>query len=246
MNKWVKKSLGQMAQLSKEIWKPGDGDFPYIGLEHIEEEKLRLSGIGNSTSINSNKFFFDKDTFLFGKLRPYFRKVVQPKFCGVCSTDIWVVKAKPNCDLDYLFYLFASQDFIDLAYSGSSGTRMPRADWDFMKDTNWFFPKDISEQKAIAGVLSSLDDKIDLLHRQNETLEALAQTLFRQWFIEEIEDDREEIKLCSIAHHLKENIKPYQSPDEFFFHYSIPAYDNGKNPVREHGSDIRSNKYLYF
>ena len=43
----------------------------------------------------------------------------------------------------------------------------------------------ISEQKAIAEVLSSLDDKIDLLHRQNKTLESLAQTLFRQWFIEE-------------------------------------------------------------
>ena len=41
------------------------------------------------------------------------------------------------------------------------------------------------EQKAIASVLSSLDDKIDLLHRQNKTLEAMAETLFRQWFIED-------------------------------------------------------------
>lgn len=53
----------------------------------------------------------------------------------------------------------------------------------------------LPEQRAIAGVLSSLDDKIDLLHRQNETLEALAQTLFRQWFVEEAEDDWEEISL---------------------------------------------------
>lgn len=50
----------------------------------------------------------------------------------------------------------------------------------------------LPEQKAIAGVLSSLDDKIDLLHRQNKTLEAMAETLFRQWFIEEAEDDWEE------------------------------------------------------
>ncbi len=50
----------------------------------------------------------------------------------------------------------------------------------------------LPEQRAIAGVLSSLDDKIDLLHRQNQTLEALAQTLFRQWFVEEAEDDWEE------------------------------------------------------
>jgi type I restriction enzyme, S subunit len=49
-----------------------------------------------------------------------------------------------------------------------------------------------SEQKTIASVLGSLDDKIDLLHRQNQTLEALAETLFRQWFIEEAQEDWEE------------------------------------------------------
>ncbi|EDU60547.1 restriction endonuclease subunit S [Providencia stuartii] len=47
----------------------------------------------------------------------------------------------------------------------------------------------IAEQKAIASVLSSLDDKIDLLHRQNKTLESMAETLFRQWFVEEAQDD---------------------------------------------------------
>lgn len=51
------------------------------------------------------------------------------------------------------------------------------------------------EQRAIGDLLSSLDDKIDLLHRQNATLEALAETLFRQYFIEEAQDDWEEVKL---------------------------------------------------
>ena len=51
-----------------------------------------------------------------------------------------------------------------------------------------FLPS-LSEQKAIASVLSSLDDKIDLLHRQNKTLEAMAETLFRQWFVEEAQED---------------------------------------------------------
>ncbi|MBN1667436.1 MAG: restriction endonuclease subunit S [Anaerolineales bacterium] len=50
----------------------------------------------------------------------------------------------------------------------------------------------LPEQKAIAAVLSSLDDKIDLLQRQNQTLEALAQTLFRQWFVEEAQEEWEE------------------------------------------------------
>ena len=49
----------------------------------------------------------------------------------------------------------------------------------------------LSEQSAIASILSSLDDKIDLLHRQNKTLEQLAETLFRQWFVEESEESWE-------------------------------------------------------
>ncbi|MDO9282430.1 MAG: restriction endonuclease subunit S [Methylotenera sp.] len=53
----------------------------------------------------------------------------------------------------------------------------------------------LSEQKAIASVLSSLDDKIDLLHRQNTTLERMAETLFRQWFVEEAQENWEECTL---------------------------------------------------
>ncbi|AYA39297.1 restriction endonuclease subunit S [Xenorhabdus nematophila] len=51
------------------------------------------------------------------------------------------------------------------------------------------------EQVAISSVLSSLDNKIDLLHRQNKTLESMAETLFRQWFIEEVQDDWSEVRL---------------------------------------------------
>ena len=57
----------------------------------------------------------------------------------------------------------------------------------------------LPEQKAIASILSSLDDKIDLLHRQNKTLEAMAETLFRQWFVEEAENDWETRRLGDVA-----------------------------------------------
>jgi type I restriction enzyme S subunit len=56
----------------------------------------------------------------------------------------------------------------------------------------------LPEQRAIASVLSSLDDKIDLLHHQNKTLEAMAETLFRQWFVEEADEGWEEVTLDSL------------------------------------------------
>jgi type I restriction enzyme S subunit len=197
MSEWKECKLNDIAELSKTAWKIGNQSLPYIGLEHIEEGKLRLNGIGHSDEVVSNKYYFNQDTFLFGKLRPYFRKLFRPSFEGVCSTDIWVVKAKNGHDLNYLFYLFASNEFVDLAYKGSSGTRMPRADWKFMAETKWLVPP-LPEQKAIAAILSSLDDKIDLLHRQNKTLEAMAETLFRQWFVEEVGEDWEEVSITDL------------------------------------------------
>jgi len=246
MSEWKEAKLSKIAELSKDSWKPGDEEAPYIGLEHIDEAKLRLLGTGHSREVNSNKYRFKNDEFLFGKLRPYFRKVVHPRINGICSTDIWVVKNKKEFDLDFVFYLFANQDFIDLAYSGSSGTRMPRADWKFMKDTEWLVPVHIEEQKAIADVLNSLDDKIDLLHRQNETLEAMAQTLFRQWFVEEAGDDWEEGCLEDIVENIRDSVKHDQVSNGTIY-IGLKHIDKKNIALSRNGlsDNVKSNKYRF-
>nr|WP_300856332.1 restriction endonuclease subunit S [uncultured Helicobacter sp.] len=142
-----------------------------------------MCGVGNSNEVSSNKYIFKEDDILFGKLRPYFRKIIKAKFKGICSTDIWVIRAKQNINQTFLFYFFANKTLIDLSYSSSKGTRMPRADWNFLSQTTWLIPP-LKVQQQIAEILSSLDDKIDLLHRQNKTLESLSLTLFRHTFID--------------------------------------------------------------
>jgi len=188
MGEWKEYKLGDVAEIIKDSYIPdGSNKYAYIGLEHIEQATLRLNSVGVSSDVTSNKSKFKPNDILFGKLRPYFRKVVSPKFEGICSTDIWVFRAKNNIDQNFLFYFLANWDFVNTANNAESGTRMPRADWSFLKDTEWSIPP-LPEQKSIASILSSLDDKIDLLHRQNKTLETLAETLFRQWFVEETEE----------------------------------------------------------
>ncbi|MDR1895688.1 MAG: restriction endonuclease subunit S, partial [Prevotellaceae bacterium] len=190
--------FGDVAVLVKDTCSPiSCNESHYIGLEHIEQESLRLTSIGKSTDVTSNKFRFKKNDILFGKLRPYYRKVVKPNFDGICSTDIWVVRAKKDIEQNFLYYFIANWDFVNIANGGEAGTRMPRADWNFVKKTVWEFPP-LSEQRAIASVLSSLDDKIDLLHRQNATLEKMAETLFRQWFVEEAKEEWEETILYDV------------------------------------------------
>ena len=198
MSEWQELTLGEITEPVKNTYLPkSDEQLAYIGLEHIEQETLRLAGVGKSSDVTSNKFKFEVNDVLFGKLRPYFRKVYKPKFSGICSTDIWVFRAKKGFVQDFLFYFLASWDFVDTANSGEGGTRMPRADWNFLKTTSWLVPYK-EEQKTIASVLSSLDDKIDLLHRQNTTLERMAETLFRQWFVEEAQEDWREVQITKL------------------------------------------------
>ncbi len=218
MSEWKEYKLGDVAELAKDTFIPtGNDNLNYIGLEHIEQETLRLNSVGRSTDVSSQKFLFKKNDILFGKLRPYFRKVVKPQFEGICSTDIWVVRAKQNFDQDFVFYFFANWDFVDTANSGEGGTRMPRADWNFLKGTQWILPRDKDEQHAIASILSSLDDKIDLLHHQNKTLEQLAETLFRQWFVEEA-DECWEIKTIADIIEVRDGThdSPKQSESGFY------------------------------
>jgi type I restriction enzyme S subunit len=160
-----------------------DADTPYIGLEHIEESNLRLVGIGRAKTVTSTKFRFSKGDILFGKLRPYFRKVIRPDFDGVCSTDIWVVRAKHGIDQGYLYYWMASNDFVYFATQGSEGTKMPRAKWEHVGRFQRIGLSEY-EQRAIAHILGSLDDKIELNRKMNKTLEAIARAIFKSWFID--------------------------------------------------------------
>jgi len=122
---------------------------------------------------------------------------------GFGSTEFIVLREKENISHDqFLYYLALSPEFREVAIlsmTGSSGRQ--RVQTEVVKKHSFLLPP-LPEQKAIAAVLSSLDDKADLLHRQNKTLEALAETLFRQWFIEEAQDDWEEKPLDEIADYL--------------------------------------------
>ncbi len=95
----------------------------------------------------------------------------------------------------------------------------------------------LPEQRAIASVLSSLDDKIDLLHRQNATLEAMAETLFRQWFVEEAKEDWEVEKLGNIAE--VQNGYAFSSRD--YMEYQVGHLEVLKMGHIERGGGLRTN-----
>jgi type I restriction enzyme, S subunit len=103
---------------------------------------------------------------------------------------------KKIADLDFIFYTLTHFQR-ELKHIGE-GSVQDNINLGTFEDLLFPIPP-LPEQTAIASVLSSLDDKIDLLHRQNATLEKMAETLFRQWFVEEAKEEWEEIKLGSIV-----------------------------------------------
>jgi type I restriction enzyme S subunit len=115
---------------------------------------------------------------------------------GFGSTEFFVFRGKENIsDNEFVFYLSRwdeVREYAESKFEGTSGRqRVPVNCFDNL----YLKLPPLPEQQAIAEVLSSLDDKIDLLHRQNKTLEALAETIFRQWFIEEADESWEVGKL---------------------------------------------------
>lgn len=176
-NEWPTVTLGDCASLVGDKVNPAVcGDLPYIGLEHIGKGTLSLVGTGTARDVDSTKSAFRAGDILFGKLRPYFRKVVRPTFDGICSTDIWVIRPKAGVDAGYLSYLMASKAFVDFASQGSEGTRMPRAKWEFVVRFPLSLPP-VPEQQAIGHLLGKLSNEIELSRRTAETLEDTLRTL---------------------------------------------------------------------
>ena len=103
------------------------------------------------------KLFYEGD-ILFGKLRPYLKNIILADFNGVAIGDFWVLRSR-GLDEKYLYTLVNSESFLKVA-NISSGSKMPRADWNLVSTTKFVVPSAKDEQKAIGKYFTSLDSQI--------------------------------------------------------------------------------------
>ena len=165
-------------------------DFSSMELdEYISTDNIlpNFNGITLSTvepSLNKCTKFKAGDT-LFSNIRTYFKKVWFADFDGGCSPDVIVMRTKSEELVlpEFLYLLICSEDFINFTVMSSNGAKMPRGDKKAMLKYEFEIPS-IEEQKIAINHYFNIKEKIELNTQINQTLEQIAQALFKSWFVD--------------------------------------------------------------
>lgn len=191
MSEWKEYSFSSFVDISPLEKLVNSEIYPYIEMADLAENSKYCKSKQFRKFTGSGTRFQNKDT-LFARITPCLEngKICQVNNLsnnkGFGSTEFHVFRGKEGISsTDFIFYLSRwneVRDFAESNFHGTSGRqRVPREAFD---NLILLLPP-LPEQRAIAGVLSSFDDKIDLLHRQNKTLESLAETIWRKMFVED-------------------------------------------------------------
>ena len=171
------KRLKHVVSLRRSRVDGNEDDRPYVGLENIESWTGKL--LGNSAATDEARSAimvegtslsntFEPGDVLLGKLRPYLAKVWVAEFPGRSTTELLVmhpVEIEPR----FLRYVCLWRDFVDAVDASTFGSKMPRADWDFIGNMSVPIPE-WRKQRAIADYLDRETARLDALVGEEERL----------------------------------------------------------------------------
>jgi type I restriction enzyme S subunit len=164
------KRLKYVVSLRRSRVDGSEDSRPYVGLENIESLTGRLvgnpaaageTGSPATTEGESLSNTFELGDVLFGKLRPYLAKAWVAEFSGRCTTELLVMRPV-EAEARFLCYICLWRDFIDAVDASTFGSKMPRADWDFIGNMSVPVPE-WAKQVAIADYLDRETARLDAL-----------------------------------------------------------------------------------
>ena len=189
MSEWKEHKLSEYLMVNPKIQTIKGAKYSFIEMGDLDPAYKYVDPSGKRTANGLTKFQ-NGDT-LFAKITPCLEngKIAQARNLesniGVGSTEFFVYRGKENIsDNDFIYYLLRSYHVKEYAVRNMTGSaghqRVPADVFDYL----YIKLPDYKETIEIGKFLSSLDSKIDLLRRQNQTLENIAQTLFKRWFFD--------------------------------------------------------------
>lgn len=202
MSEWKEAKLGDIAgvqtgpfgsQLKNEQYITGG--TPVVTVEHINDFRIidfDFPSITDEDKDRLSKYLMQCGDILFTRVGSVDLSAYVSESQNGWMFSSRMLRVRPNNEINsrFLSYYFQQKSFRDYILNISVGATMPSINTEILKGIPISYPP-LPDQTAIASALSSLDNKIDLLHRQNATLEKMAETLFRQWFVEEAKEDWE-------------------------------------------------------
>lgn len=134
--------------------------FPSVEYEDVISEKGILNKDIRNKEGSKRGIYFDGTQVLYGKLRPYIHNWMNPDFAGIAVGDWWVLRPN-NVEKSFLYRLIQTQKFDDIA-NQSAGSKMPRADWNLISNSEFEIPVSLEEQSQIGEYFDRLDHLITL------------------------------------------------------------------------------------
>jgi type I restriction enzyme S subunit len=157
---WMWTTLDDVVIPGRSIVHPKENPtLPFIGLEHVEAETMRLIGTVPTQGLKSTMLHFCSGDVLYGRLRPYLNKVLQTSFEGLCSAEFLIFHKSDNLNSSYLQYFLNNWDFKAFASHQIAGDR-PRVDWDQLKIFNFPLPP-LPEQHRIVATIEEQFTRLD-------------------------------------------------------------------------------------
>lgn len=177
---WEKSKLKELVYIDTQNVKPEDTvGRHYVGLENIEKESGTVTQ-SNEVELKSNKFLFDSSCILYGKLRPYLKKVATPNFDGVCSTDIFPIRCK-GLEKEFAATILRSEHFTDYANSSSVGANLPRVNKDVILSYETICPP-MRLQEDYSIKINQIKQLKSVVDKSKVAYEKMQSGLFKSFF----------------------------------------------------------------
>lgn len=177
---WEQRKLGDIVERESSMC-ASTSDIPSVEYEDVIAEEGQLNKDICSKEVVKTGIAFDGSQVLYGKLRPYLHNWLNPDFKGVAVGDWWVLKPI-NMDKNFLYRLIQTQKFDNIA-NQSSGSKMPRADWNLITNSEFVVPISKEEQCKIGKCFNNLDHLVTLHQRKRVLRKCFFQSLGNSvWF----------------------------------------------------------------
>ena len=177
---WEQRKFGEVAVRESKS-EMSSADMPCVEYEDVIANEGQLNKDISLKEVQKKGIVFDGSQVLYGKLRPYLHNWLNPDFIGVAVGDWWVLKPIET-DKNFIYRLIQTQQFDDVA-NLSAGSKMPRADWNLVSETEFLIPSMMEEQSKIAEYFSNLDTLITLHQRKCDTLKELKKGMLQKMFV---------------------------------------------------------------